>query len=181
MADTLWDKRSTTLRREYINLVLGGKYKLDSKTKEYYKKYGIDPERCVYCGDKTTSLDHIYSTVKEKLFTGYTNELKNLLPACSSCNSSKGNDDWEEWIYSDRPVAQYAREDEKFQQRKKLIENYIKENKSNIKGISEEVLLKLNKNCEKFEEEMKKCFNKLDSIREQHRNIYLKMQSNDKE
>lgn len=182
MADTLRNKRSTTLRREYINLVLGGnKYKLgDSKTKEYYKKYEIDSEKCAYCGDKSTSLDHIYSTVKGKIFTGYTNELKNLLPACSSCNSSKRNDSWKEWLYSNDSRAEYARAKKGFLQREKLIENYIRENKSNIKSISKKELLILNKNCAEFEAAMQKCFKELDSILEKHRNIYLEMQKNKK-
>lgn len=45
----------------------------------------IDPE-CRYCGEPATEIDHIVPISK-----GGTGELSNLVPACRSCNASKGD------------------------------------------------------------------------------------------
>lgn len=51
-----------------------------------------DSVRCRYCGRPATSIDHVVPVSK-----GGKDEPDNLVPACRSCNSSKGSkalDDW---------------------------------------------------------------------------------------
>lgn len=48
--------------------------------------------KCVYCGEPATQVDHIVPVSK-----GGTDDVSNLVPACRSCNSSKGNRDVDEW------------------------------------------------------------------------------------
>ncbi|MCB9190285.1 MAG: HNH endonuclease [Flavobacteriales bacterium] len=54
---------------------------------------------CAYCGAKNwSSWDHLFAVVKGKEYTGYVTDIFNLVPACSKCNSSKGNSNWKEWM-----------------------------------------------------------------------------------
>lgn len=50
---------------------------------------------CLYCGDRTTSMDHLIPRFKDG-----PESADNLLPACRSCNSSKGPKDVFEWAAS---------------------------------------------------------------------------------
>lgn len=50
------------------------------------------PVRCVYCGRVADTMDHVVPVSK-----GGTNDAENLVPACSSCNSSKGVKAVDEW------------------------------------------------------------------------------------
>jgi hypothetical protein len=47
---------------------------------------------CVYCGDQETGVDHVWP-----LSRGGPDQLSNLVPACWSCNPSKGNRLLTEW------------------------------------------------------------------------------------
>lgn len=60
--------------------------------------------RCAYCGRKAASTDHINALVNNKSSSGAITEIYNLLPCCSSCNSSKGKKTFEEWF--DLPSTQ---------------------------------------------------------------------------
>lgn len=42
--------------------------------------------RCVYCGDRADTADHITST-----FSGGKEDASNLIAACQPCNSTKGS------------------------------------------------------------------------------------------
>lgn len=48
--------------------------------------------KCVYCGQLATTMDHIVPVSK-----GGSNDLSNLVPACSGCNASKGAKSLAEW------------------------------------------------------------------------------------
>jgi 5-methylcytosine-specific restriction endonuclease McrA len=93
----------------------------------YRRKRGVDsvpPEgseflmtlfdgKCAYCGETANTFDHILAVTR-----GGQTTPGNILPACSSCNSSKGNKDVWDWIEEhgiqlhdlliDRLVFQYA-------------------------------------------------------------------------
>ena len=53
---------------------------------------------CAYCGAKAQTWDHVYATVRNTHFSGFGHRLGNLLPCCKSCNSSKGNKDWDRFL-----------------------------------------------------------------------------------
>jgi 5-methylcytosine-specific restriction endonuclease McrA len=48
---------------------------------------------CAYCGKPGTAVDHVVPISK-----GGRDEIANVLPACKSCNSSKGNRDLSTWL-----------------------------------------------------------------------------------
>lgn len=79
---------------------------------------------CAYCGcDSKLTQDHVIPVSKNGTYT-----IENILPSCKSCNSSKGNKDFESW-YKTRPY--YT--DERF----KKITNYIL-NTPNTKEVNYE-------------------------------------------
>lgn len=51
---------------------------------------------CEYCGGTADTIDHV-----KPLALGGGNELENLVPACRSCNSSKGDKPLEVWLGCD--------------------------------------------------------------------------------
>ena len=53
---------------------------------------------CAYCGVNAQTWDHVYATVRDTHFSGFGHRLGNLLPCCKSCNSSKGNKDWDRFL-----------------------------------------------------------------------------------
>lgn len=54
--------------------------------------YSSWENKCAYCGDSATSLDHIIPRYK----SGSSNR-NNLIPSCQRCNSNKASYDMEEW------------------------------------------------------------------------------------
>jgi 5-methylcytosine-specific restriction endonuclease McrA len=52
---------------------------------------------CVYCGKKATTVDHV-----RPLFRGGWEHEDNLVPACKSCNFSKGTKLLTEWVRAGR-------------------------------------------------------------------------------
>ena len=74
-----------------------------AKLHAYWRANGIDPKRCTYCDAwhtkwknnwKTSAGDHVVPLSK-----GGKDFIENLVPCCSSCNSSKGAKIlYEEWI-----------------------------------------------------------------------------------
>lgn len=57
---------------------------------------------CAYCGEKATHLDHLYPLISGIYPTGWSSEPGNLVPCCGKCNQSKGNQDWKEYMNSDK-------------------------------------------------------------------------------
>jgi hypothetical protein len=60
----------------------------------------VDNIRCAYCGDRSTQWDHLRPLVVDRRPTGYISEIANLVPACGTCNQSKGNSYWFDWMMS---------------------------------------------------------------------------------
>lgn len=58
-----------------------------------FTDYNSDSPECVYCGNIADTWDHVKPVSK-----GGNSDVRNVLPACSSCNSSKNNRHVLEWI-----------------------------------------------------------------------------------
>ncbi len=60
-----------------------------------YKAVFATNDECVYCGDVATAVDHFRPVVcKNGVPSGYCDDTWNLVPCCTTCNSSKGNRPW---------------------------------------------------------------------------------------
>ena len=66
---------------------------------------------CVYCGDPATTSDHFRSLMRphDGMPSGATNDLWNRVPACTTCNASKGTRPWREFMSCTRGKAPRAR------------------------------------------------------------------------
>ena len=62
----------------------------------------IDDGKCVYCLGRATTTDHFRPLVEHSNPTGYISDVNNLVPCCSTCNSSKGKKKWDEWYLSEK-------------------------------------------------------------------------------
>lgn len=72
---------------------------------------------CVYCGRLATDWDHLMPLREDPrggdantiTFTGFGSLLSNLVPACASCNQSKGFTHWQAWLAGESDHAEFAR------------------------------------------------------------------------
>lgn len=57
--------------------------------------------KCAYCGKKNTKLvkEHVYSAT-----AGGDYSIGNIIPACSSCNARKKNQQWDKWLKKEYPL-----------------------------------------------------------------------------
>lgn len=101
----------------------------EEEIEEMYKNLKLKENECAYCLNEANSMDHLKPLVNNFLPTGYITNIKNLVPCCSSCNSSKGSREFVEW-YNDEKNRQrlYKRgmTEEKIIERLKIIEEYEK-------------------------------------------------------
>lgn len=84
-------ERTNFLSRQYLYRKKGaGGYPTFHQVNGLYARYlGL----CAYCNlNKATSIDHVLPISR-----GGNNNIENLLPACVSCNSSKGSKLLKEW------------------------------------------------------------------------------------
>lgn len=65
-----------------------------------------DPDaelQCVYCGAEAATWDHVFNRVVKGDFSGYGHRIRNLVPCCRSCNESKGQKPWREFLDARSP------------------------------------------------------------------------------
>ncbi len=65
------------------------------------KILGQDPENdllCAYCDKPAETWDHVKAIVNKGQYSGNGHQVNNLLPCCKSCNSSKGNKNWDTFL-----------------------------------------------------------------------------------
>ncbi len=59
------------------------------------KDLKLRKRKCVYCGDVATTTDHFRPVIGRSGYpTGFGPDRWNIVPACLTCNASKGNQDW---------------------------------------------------------------------------------------
>ena len=169
--------RSSTIMAQYIKAVLGKPELTTKNSKEYYKKFGMDSEKCAYCGNDSNTLDHINSAIKNSSFTGYDHSSRNLIPCCQMCNSSKGNKTIVEWLDCEKITkrALFIKESKDYSKRRKLIDEYIRKNNSNKKAFDGEILKEMNKKARAFYDIQIKKLNELDKILLEDKKAFDKM------
>ena len=85
-------KRTSTLANAMVHSIVFTE-NLDTDYQSWLNRFHQteNEEMCIYCAKKATSVDHVYNLVKGGLPTGYNTEKNNLVPCCSTCNSTKGS------------------------------------------------------------------------------------------
>lgn len=84
MACTLMNRDACTLEQEQVWL----KYFPDNK--------------CAYCGQEATHLDHLHPMIRDNEPTGFGTDPGNLVPCCKNCNTPKGNMAWADFMRSSK-------------------------------------------------------------------------------
>lgn len=64
---------------------------------------------CVYCGGRGTDWDHLLAPAENGRLSGFGSLLSNLVPACGTCNQSKGSKPWRTWLEGGSGGAASAR------------------------------------------------------------------------
>lgn len=71
-----------------------------------------DPDaelECIYCGAEAATWDHVFNRVVKGEFSGYGHRIRNLVPCCRTCNESKGQKPWREFLETRNPPDKDAR------------------------------------------------------------------------
>jgi hypothetical protein len=95
------ERRKTTINHAFAAAIAPFDEYDDERIKCAVETLGQDPNEplvCVYCERPAQTWDHVFGTVKNSRFSGHGHRLGNLLPACKSCNSSKGNKNWKDFL-----------------------------------------------------------------------------------
>jgi hypothetical protein len=92
--------RKSSITNAFVNSVIPTIQPTREDIERAFAILEIEPSdiRCAYCGDKATGWDHLRPIVLKHRPTGFISEIGNLVPACATCNSSKGNAQWREWM-----------------------------------------------------------------------------------
>ncbi len=166
--------RSSTIRHTVFKNLIPWIEPCDAEIKRALEllEMSDDDVRCVYCGGEATTLDHIYASVDNKKPTGYTNEIANLVPCCQTCNASRGNKPWKEWLlYGKSPKAPRTRGVRNLEEKANVIENYIRTMKPQKISIKELLGDEKYNECIKKMEEVIEMLDCLDGICMENQNI----------
>lgn len=112
---SIYQRRASTIHHAFASAIAPGDTFDPDRLGEALELLSQDDPmnlRCVYCDRQAETWDHLYALVQDTRFSGYGHTLGNLVPACRSCNSKKGNKPWREWIESsgasDRRISAIA-------------------------------------------------------------------------
>jgi endonuclease I len=129
---SIFNKRKTTVNHAFASAQSISDTYDEEKVNCAIRLLGQDPDNdllCVYCDKPAETWDHIKAVVENGEFSGHGHTISNLLPCCKNCNSKKANKDWR--IFIEQSKIDQLTKDKKT----KLIEEYIKQNRTDIRSI----------------------------------------------
>lgn len=163
--------RGSTITNAFVSSILPSIEPQEDEIRECLRILELDVKdlRCAYCGNKATEWDHLRPLVSNKKPTGYVSEIRNLVPACGTCNQSKGNKNWNDWITSDVKGSPKIRNGEDLKVRIQRLKRYEKWGRLSPikfkKAVDGKLWDKHWQNLEDMHKEMKKCQKLADQIR----------------
>ena len=92
--------RISTLRRSMACTLLNRDACTPEQEKEWLKFF--PDNKCAYCGQEATHLDHLHPMIRDNEPTGYGTDPGNLVPCCKKCNTPKSNMEWEDFMRSSK-------------------------------------------------------------------------------
>lgn len=142
MSRTKPSGRSSSVTNAFFNGIIPYVKPTESDYEDIVSKKLVELDKdknylCVYCGEnRANSWDHIRPLIVDKRPSGYIHEISNLIPACSSCNSSKGNKSVDDFFKTSKRLKKIPKD--VLEERKKKVKAYIDyfENKYGVKKIS---------------------------------------------
>lgn len=128
---SIFGKRSSTISHAFASaLSIADDYDV-AKIDKAISLLGQNPDDdllCAYCDNPAETWDHVKAVVVNTAYSGYGHQISNLIPCCKSCNSSKGNKDWKEYLR----LKGFSTEE-----RVTRIESYINHNYIDTKNLLE--------------------------------------------
>ena len=121
---------------------------------------------CAYCGNEAKTWDHINAIVLNGEFSGNGHQINNLIPCCKTCNSQKGNKNWEIFLRENKQLTPIDLEN-----RIQRIKNYIGDNNVNLLEIINEYCSQLLQDFQIKKEEVLNLLQEADEIAAQIRNV----------
>ena len=94
--------RSSTISNAFAISVTPYIYPNEEEINQFHSLLEIEEGQCAYCLGIGNGRDHLRPLVENGMPTGYITEIKNLVPCCQECNSSKGGKAFREWYKSDK-------------------------------------------------------------------------------
>jgi hypothetical protein len=103
--------RKTSITNAFVSSIIPVIRPTPEQIAEALRIFGMTAETvsCIYCGDKSSALDHLRPIVDGRRPTGFISEIANLVPCCQPCNSSKGNSNWRAWMTGSAPQSPASR------------------------------------------------------------------------
>lgn len=92
--------RSSTVTNAFVAALLPHDDYDEKEVKDAMTELGQTSDKlvCVYCGEKATTWDHLTCLVKGQKANGPGHRIRNLVPCCGDCNSSKRGTPFGDWI-----------------------------------------------------------------------------------
>jgi Fe-S cluster biogenesis protein NfuA len=123
--------------------------------------------KCAYCGKKWNTIDHAIPINRIQLGE---NRIGNLVPACKSCNASKSDKNYKDFIAALKNEVDNPEEKSLFDKRIEKIEQYMKERdycplsnhplKSEVQNKLQEAYDEIASIAEEYIKEIKDLFSK---------------------
>ena len=137
--------RLSSVTNSFVQAILLGFRPTQEEIEEALRQLGqtYDDRRCVYCGDRSTDFDHLIPLVRGRRPSGFLTEARNLVPACGTCNQSKGGSDWRKWMLGTAKNSPAARGIPDIPQRIETLERFIQWGKCAERNVAGHVQPKL--------------------------------------
>jgi hypothetical protein len=93
--------RKSTFANAFASALAPHDTYVQAEVDEAMRDLGQDPDaelQCVYCGVESATWDHVFNRVVSGEFSGHGHRIRNLVPCCRTCNESKGQKPWREFL-----------------------------------------------------------------------------------
>jgi hypothetical protein len=93
--------RKSTFANAFASALAPHDTYVQAEVDEAMRDLGQDPDaelQCVYCGVEAATWDHVFNRVVSGEFSGHGHRIRNLVPCCRTCNESKGQKPWREFL-----------------------------------------------------------------------------------
>lgn len=152
--------RRSTINNAFVHEIIFHPGNKTEENKMWLKRFGQiqGEEKCVYCGERAGTIDHIFNLTIQGLPSGYNSDYNNLVPCCKDCNSKKGATLWQDYMKTDEMIKIEGHE-QRFEVLEKILKKYppfyfdfkevVGEEKwNNYIKMKEELLMKMDETSE---------------------------------
>jgi hypothetical protein len=98
--------RKSTFANAFASALAPYDIYVQAEVAEAIRDLGQDPDaelQCVYCGAEAATWDHVFNRVVKGEYSGHGHRVRNLVPCCRTCNESKGQKPWREFLETRNP------------------------------------------------------------------------------